>query len=231
MYKSIATEAATTKSFPSPKIFNALKLVHMSQSDYLIHAGAIHPPIWVDASISLGSAVLGGVISGLIVAWAVKHATRRSKPLFEYFDTSNNDGTAHLFYNGTKPIVIGGSYANHHGPALFERSPRAAPHGIFMKGQSHRVFRTAGGQGPGLSPGERIEIAYCIAPRKMKKNLEARHDAFSMKCDPTEILAARSRIREAKEKEQTPSFRDVELIKTWELEVVYLLPSSTIISP
>ncbi|MGO3377614.1 MAG: hypothetical protein ACTILH_09745 [Corynebacterium casei] len=202
----------------------------MLRSNYLIHSGTNYPPIWVDASINFGSAVLGGIISGLIVAWAVKHATRRSKPLFEYFDTGISDGTAHLFYNGTKPIVIGGSYAHHHGPALFERSPRAAPHGIFLKGQSNQVFRTANGQGPGLSPGERIEIVYRSAPRKMKKNHEARYDAFSMECDPAEILSARSRIREAKEKGQNPTFRDVKLIRTWQLEVVYLLPSSTIIS-
>lgn len=202
----------------------------MSQSNYLIHSGAIHPPIWVDASINLGSAVLGGVISGLIVAWAVNHATRRSKPLFEYFDSGISDGTAHLFYNGNKPIVIGGSYAHHHGPALFERSPRAAPHGIFMKGRSNQVFRTASARGPGLSPGERIEITYRVAPRKMKKTLEAQHDAFAMECDPSEILSARSHIREAKEKGQTPNFRDVDLIRTWQFAVVYLLPSSTIIS-
>lgn len=199
----------------------------MMPSIFIIPTEPSGPPLWVDVLVNLGSATLGGIVSGLIVAWAVKRATRRSKPLFEYFDTGLGDGTAHLFYNGTKPIVIGGSHVHHHGPALFERSPRAEAHGFFMEGQSNQVFGTSGVQGFGLSPGERIEIVYRHAPREMVKNHEARYEAFSMACDPTELLLARGRIREAKEKGETPDPQDVKMDRTWMMEVVNLLPSST----
>ncbi|MGP5584807.1 hypothetical protein [Corynebacterium casei] len=199
----------------------------MLPSIFIIPTEPSGPPLWVDVLVNLGSATLGGIVSGLIVAWAVKRATRRSKPLFEYFNSGHGDGTAHLFYNGTKPIVIGGSYAHHHGPALFERSPRAEPHGFFMEGQSNQVFSTSGGQGSELSPGERIEVVYRHAPREMVKNHEARYEAFSMACDPTKLLSAHSRIREAKEKGETPDPRDVKMDETWMSEVVNLLPSST----
>ena len=199
----------------------------MMPSIFIIPTEPSGPPFWVSALVNLGAAILGGIVSGLIVAWAVKRAARRSKSPFEYFDTGLGDGTAHLFYNGTKPIVIGGSYAHHHGPALFERSPRAEPHGFYMEGPGNQVFSTSGGQGFGLSPGERIEIVYRHAPRDMVKSREARYEAFSMACDPTELLSARGRIREAKEKGETPDPQDVKMDETWMTEVVNLLPSST----
>lgn len=62
------------------------------------------------------------------------------------------------------------------------------------------------------------------------KNQEARYEAFSMACDPTELLLARGRIREAKEKGETPDPQDVKVDETWMMEVVNLLPSSTRIS-
>lgn len=51
-----------------------------------------------------------------------------------------------------------------------------------------------------------------------------------MACDPTELLLARGRIREAKEKGETPDPQDVKVDETWMMEVVNLLPSSTRIS-
>ncbi|GAB2499311.1 hypothetical protein GCM10027031_02780 [Corynebacterium atrinae] len=48
-----------------------------------------------------------------------------------------------------------------------------------------------------------------------------------MACHPNELLSARGRIREAKEKGEALDSQDVEMDETWMMEVVNLLPSST----
>jgi len=179
---------------------------------------------WETVSVNTIASVIGGVVSGLIVALALWWINHLNRPKFQYFDVGN--GLGHFHYNRYWPIIIGGAWELGHGPAMIEQNRRALDGGFYMEPMSNRVFAT-GNTRTGLETGETFQMVYRYVPLKVLFSKEYRRDAWKQRTDPMEVFNAQEHCKTAKLEDSKPDNDQKKLANTWKMTSVALLPGIT----
>lgn len=98
-------------------------------------------------------AIVGGVISGLIVAGVLAIFRILDKPRFEAI--AGPSDTVTIFNNRWRPAVIGGTWVIGQGSVVSENSPRGGEHGILLRPRTTTVLDRS----KYLSLGETFEMS------------------------------------------------------------------------
>lgn len=125
--------------------------------------------------------IVGGVISGLIVAGVLAIFRAIDKPRFEAVASPGN--TVTIFNNRWHPAVIGGTFAMCVGAVVSEKSPRGGQHGILLLPRTSTALKCS----EYLTPGETFDMTIRYIPlwRWVVRRYPVGYSGWQM--DPTQL--------------------------------------------